>query len=111
VPQRSLARTADALRRGEIDVGLLFSTSAELAADGLVVLVDDRRLQPLENVVPLVRVDALDRWGSAVRTALDSVSSALTTAGLRDLNARVEAGETVERVAASWLATISADAL
>lgn len=109
VPQRSLALTADALRRGEIDIGLLFSTAAELVGDGLVVLVDDLELQPLENVVPLVRVDALDRWGSGVRTALDEVSSALTTVGLRELNARVAGGESVEQVAASWLAGISDD--
>jgi len=104
VPQRSLRLTADALTRGEIDVGLLFSTSAALAEGPFVVLEDDRGLQPAENVVPIIRRPALERWGPEVRAALDGLSATLTTAELRTLNRRVEDGEPIEQVAASWLA-------
>lgn len=105
VPQRSLAFTAEALRRGEIDVGLMFSTASELEADDLVELADDRRMQPAENVVPVVRLDALERWGPALADSLDRVSVHLTTADLRGLNLQVADGEPVEDVAARWLST------
>jgi osmoprotectant transport system substrate-binding protein len=104
VPQRSVELTAEALRRGEIDVGLLFSTTPALSAGSLVVLDDDRGLQPSEQVVPVIRRDALQRWGPEVRRALDGVSAQLTTEGLRGLNRRVEEGEPVSAVATSWLA-------
>ena len=39
----------------------LFSTIPAITADHLVVLADDRGLQPAENVVPLVRRDAVAR--------------------------------------------------
>jgi osmoprotectant transport system substrate-binding protein len=107
VPQSSLVLTAAALRRGEIDVGVLFSSSAALDEDDFVVLVDDRGLQPAENVVPLVRRVVLEDPGPAVGDALDEVSAALTTDELRALNRRVERGEPLEDVAASWLAGAS----
>lgn len=103
VPQRSLAFTAEALRRGEIDVGLMFSTASELEADDLVELVDDRRLQPAENVLPVVRIDSIDRWGPGMAAALDELSAELTTADLRELNARVAGGDPIEVVATDWL--------
>ncbi len=104
VTQPSLLFTAEALRRDEIDVGVMFSTSPELAGDDLVALRDDRGLQPLENVVPMIRRDALDRWD--VGPALDAVSAALTTEGLRDLNRRAAEGEPIADIARAWLASI-----
>ena len=103
VPQRGLDVTAEALRRGEIDVGLMFSTAAALSGGSFVVLADDRGLQPPENVVPVVRRGAVERWGAEVRRALDELSARLTTEDLRTLNGRVEDGEPVPAVAASWL--------
>jgi osmoprotectant transport system substrate-binding protein len=103
VSQGSQSFTAESLRRGEIDVGLMFSTNPSLASADFVVLDDDRHLQPAENVVPVVRTDALDRWGPAVAMALDAMSAELTTSTLQILNARVETGRTIERVANDWL--------
>ena len=103
VPQRSLAFTAEALRRGEIDVGLMFSTASQLEATDLVELVDDRGMQPAENVVPIVRLEALERWGSGLVSALDLMSGVLTTRDLRLLNAQVANGDAVEDVARDWL--------
>jgi osmoprotectant transport system substrate-binding protein len=76
-----------ALEDGVVDVGVLFSTDAALAGSELTVLDDDRELQRPDNVLPLVREDALGR--PQVRTALDEVSVALTTTSLRFLNWRV----------------------
>ncbi len=104
VAQPSLLFTAEALRRGEIDVGVLFSTSPELDADDLVALRDDRNLQPADNVVPLIRRDALVRWGDDLAEALNAVSADLETEDLRALNRRVAGGESADIVAAGWLA-------
>lgn len=104
VPMRSLHLTAAALERGDIDVGLFFSTSAELDDAGLVVLDDDRHLQPAENLVPVVRTAALDRWGPTLAATLDRVSANLTTEVLRELNGEVGDGRPVAEVASDWLA-------
>ena len=73
-------------------------------AKGLVLLVDDRGLQPAENVVPIVRSAVLARHGDALRHAVDAVSASLTTYELMKLNRAVEKGEEPAVVAAAWLA-------
>ncbi len=103
VPQRSLEFTAEALRRGEIDVGLMFSTAAQLDDAELVELVDDRGLQPAENVVPLIRLEANERWGPGVASALGALAEQLTTSELRSLNLLATKGDSVETVANEWL--------
>jgi osmoprotectant transport system substrate-binding protein len=91
-----------ALDDGVVDVGLLFTTEAALAGSSLVLLEDDRRLQPVENVVPVVRQDVLG--DGRVARVLDEVSRALTTPGLRFLNWRVaHAGTSVGLEARGWL--------
>jgi osmoprotectant transport system substrate-binding protein len=86
----SRAATMEALLAGDIDVGLLETTDARLDVARVMLLVDDRGLQPHENVVPLVRTAALDRWGPPLRAAMDAVSARITTDDLRRLNAAVE---------------------
>ena len=103
ISQRSLVFTAEALRRGEIDVGLMFSTSPELESTDLVELVDDLGMQPAENVVPVVRAEALQRWGPDPAVAIDAMSQELTTADLRRLNRQVSDGDAVEDVVRGWL--------
>jgi osmoprotectant transport system substrate-binding protein len=99
----SRAATVEALSAGEIDVGLLETTDARVGNAPVLLLLDDRSLQPHENVVPLVRTAALKRWGQTLRTALDQVSSRLTTAGLVQLNRSVEVdGLTPAQAAARW---------
>jgi osmoprotectant transport system substrate-binding protein len=99
----SRTATVEGLRSGQIDVGLLETTDARLAVAPVVLLIDDLGLQPPENVVPLVRTDAIDRWGTELRTALDGVSARLTTGDLVELNAAVELrGLTPAEAAAQW---------
>ena len=96
--------TLQALEAGDIGVALLFSTDPAITADHLVVLTDDRGLQPAENVVPLVRRDAVTRYGPRLLAVLDTVSARLTTGSLRALDARVELrGQNPRLVAESWL--------
>ena len=55
-----------ALLAGDVDVALLFTTDPAITQHGLVELVDDRHLQPAENVTPLVRAEVVDRWGAGL---------------------------------------------
>lgn len=97
--------TVGALEGEEVDVALLFTTSSAADAGGLVLLVDDRGLQPAENVVPVVRTTVLDRYGDTLRNAVDGVSRVLTTSELLGLNRRVDReGVTPSEAARSWLA-------
>jgi len=95
--------SADAIQRGTVDVGMLFTTDGTLAGDDLVLLRDDRHLQPAESVTPIVRADTLERFGGGVRSALDAVSDQLTTKDLREMNASVSAGAAPKVVATAWL--------
>jgi osmoprotectant transport system substrate-binding protein len=99
----SRAATVEALVAGQVEVGLLETTDARLQQAPVVLLADDRSLQPHENVVPLVRSEALERWGERLREALDAVSARLTTADLIELNRAVEVeGLTADDAAARW---------
>ena len=96
--------TLQALQAGDIGVALLFSTDPAITADHLVVLADDRGLQPAENVVPLVRRDAVARYGPRLLAVPGTVSARLTTGSLRALDARVELrGDDPGLVAQGWL--------
>jgi osmoprotectant transport system substrate-binding protein len=99
----SRAATVEALAAGEIDVGLLETTDARVGTAPVLLLIDDRSLQPHENVVPLVRTAVLDRHGSRLRAALDGTSARLTTQALVALNRAVEVdGLTPREAAARW---------
>ena len=96
--------TRQALVSGQIDVGLLFSTDPSITAQHLVVLADDRSLQPAENITPLVSRQATARYGPRLLATLDAVSARLSTDTLRSLDARVELlGQDPASVADSWV--------
>jgi osmoprotectant transport system substrate-binding protein len=79
--------TVEALEGGDIDVGLLFSTSSVIGASGWVVLEDDQQLQNAENITPVVRTEVLD---DEIEELLNAVSATLTTENITELNGRVE---------------------
>lgn len=96
--------TRQALVSGEIGVALLFSTDPAIRAQHLVVLADNRSLQPAENVVPVVRRATADRYGSGLLAALNAVSARLSTPVLTELDAQVQlSGRAPAAVADSWL--------
>jgi osmoprotectant transport system substrate-binding protein len=80
--------TVAALEGGEIDVALLFTSDGAIAAKGFVLLEDDMNLQPAENIVPVLHGDIVDAYGDDLVDLLDSVSAAITTAELSELNKR-----------------------
>jgi osmoprotectant transport system substrate-binding protein len=79
--------TRAALKDGSIQVGLVFTSSAFIGPDGLVVLQDDKHLQNADNVVPIIRTTKASADATKV---LNSVSTGLTSADLVALNAKVE---------------------
>ena len=95
--------TLEALLSRQIDVGMLETTDARLAVAPVTLLVDDRALQPRENVVPMVRADLAEGWRAPLRRALEETSARLTTGDLIELNRAVELdGLTPAQAAASW---------
>ena len=79
--------TVEALENGDIDVGLLFSTSSVIGANGWILLEDDMALQNAENITPVVRSEALN---DEIEQLLNDVSATLTTENITELNGRVE---------------------
>ncbi|MFT7841331.1 ABC transporter substrate-binding protein [Saccharothrix sp. BKS2] len=97
--------TVDALKNGEVQVANLYTTSADIAANGFVQLEDPKTMYPAQNVVPLLRSDAVDAKG---REALDKVSAELTTEILADLVKQVDVDKkTIANVAADFLKNVS----
>jgi osmoprotectant transport system substrate-binding protein len=92
-----------ALERGDVDVALLWSTDAAIAARSFVILDDDRHLQNAENVVPLIRSSVAN---DEVVKLLNRISARLTTEGLIDLNRQADIdNQDPFVVAQKWLET------
>jgi osmoprotectant transport system substrate-binding protein len=101
----SRAVTAAALQMGEIDVGMIDTTDPSLLRRGadLVQLADDRRLQPADNVVPVLRRELVDAYGPPLVSLVNAVSAQLTTVELTRLNLEVADGRPPADAAAGWL--------
>jgi len=98
------ALTVAALQAGQVQAALLFTSDGQIDAHGFVLLEDDRHLQPAENVTPIVRTDALTRFGPRLAEVTNAVSAALTTEDLQRMNGDIAAGAAPAAVAAGWLA-------
>jgi osmoprotectant transport system substrate-binding protein len=103
MPTRTV--TADALGTGEIDVGMIDTTDPNMARPDLVQLADDKRLQPADNVVPVVRREVLDAYGPPLVRLLNAISAQLTTPELIKLNLQVYQGRPAADTASGWLRT------
>lgn len=79
--------TKEALSQGVIDVGLIFSSDGGVAANDFVVLVDDLKLQQVDNVVPAVISSSVT---PELTQILDAVSAAMTTDDLIAMNKAVD---------------------
>ena len=93
--------TVKALQAGRIDVALLFTTSSVVKDENWVILEDDKDLQPVEAITPVVNKEAVD---GTLTELLNEVSSKLTTEKQLELNGRVELdGEDPADVATDFL--------
>jgi osmoprotectant transport system substrate-binding protein len=92
-----------------VDVALLFTSDGAIDLNDFVLLEDDLRLQPAENVTPVIRTGVLDRFGPSLADSVNAVSALLSTDELRTLNAEVARGATPEQIASRWLASNGLD--
>jgi osmoprotectant transport system substrate-binding protein len=79
----------DALKNGDIDVVVVFTTDARIAADKLVVLQDDKTFYPIYNIAPVVRQDTLQS-NPKIADALNKLAPLLTDDVITGLNAQVD---------------------
>ena len=96
---------AQALLGKTIDVAELCSTSPAILVNGWVVLVDDKKTQPADNISPIVRNDYLAKVDKAsFEKLLNDVSAAIDTATLAELYKEVSVDKKDPHdVAATWL--------
>jgi osmoprotectant transport system substrate-binding protein len=78
--------TRAAFKNGTIQIGLVFSTDADLQELGLVVLEDDKHMIAADNVVPVVRTKVAT---ADVKSILNKISAGMTTDDLFALNGKV----------------------
>ena len=78
--------TRVAFKNGTIQVGLVFSTDADLDQLGLVVLQDDMHMIAADNVVPVIRTAAAT---DTVKNLLNKIDAGLTTNDLFTMNGKV----------------------
>lgn len=91
----------DALRAGEVGVGLVHSADPILDEDDMVVLDDDRDALRAQQIVPVFRKGSLTE---DQLTLVNRISGELTTEDVRDLLVGVEVGSaTPADLANHWL--------
>ena len=96
--------TTAALEGGQIDVAVVYTTDAKIAARGWVLLEDDKKLQLADNIAPVVREDLLSKAPADFRTLINSLAPKLTTAALTEMNRKADVDrQDPKRVAGDWL--------
>jgi osmoprotectant transport system substrate-binding protein len=96
-------QTYDSVLHGESQLGETSTTDGTLKSQGLVLLADDKHIQPAENLVPMVSTSFLQAHPD-VAQPLNSLMAALTTQDLTQLNADVAVNrQKPSDVANQWL--------
>jgi osmoprotectant transport system substrate-binding protein len=96
--------TVAALKGGQVDVGLLFTSDSTIAVNNFVLLDDDKHLQLSDNVAPVVRNDLLAKAPSDFKSIINSIAAKLTTAELTAMNKQNDVDKTDPKaIAAAWL--------
>jgi osmoprotectant transport system substrate-binding protein len=96
-------QTYQSVINGESELGETSTTDGTLESQGLVVLDDDKQIQPAQNLVPAVSSAFLADHPD-VADVLNPLMAALTTEKLTELNGRISVDrEKVEDVAKSFL--------
>ena len=96
-------QTYQSVLDGESQLGLTSTTDGTLESQGLVLLEDDKEIQPAQNLVPAVSTSFLDE-NPDVEGVLNDLMAALTTEKLTELNGRVSVDrEKEEDVAKDFL--------
>lgn len=93
----------DALKNGDVDVGLVFATDGRIAAFDFKVLEDDKGFFPNYALAPVVRDEVLAA-NPQIADLLNGVSAKLSDSVMQDLNGQVAVDKrSVKDVAADFL--------
>ena len=87
------------------NAAMVYGTDGGIAPAGLVVLEDDKGVQPVYQPAPIIREDVLKQYPQ-IADLLKPVFDKLDLVTLQTLNGRVQVGgETAAAVAEDWLKT------
>ncbi len=104
LPLATEGERVTALEQHVADVALLFTTNPDVARHDLVLLRDDRHLEPAENLAPVVSDRVRELYGARLTQTLDAVSTRLSSEELMFLNWRVSVGgRSASEEAHGWL--------
>ena len=101
------AATIAAAARGTsgANAAMVYGTDGGIAPSGLIVMEDDKGVQPVYQPAPIIREAVLNEYPQ-IADILKPVFAALDLATLQDLNGRVQVGgEPAEAVAQDFLTT------
>ena len=86
-----------------VNAAMVYGTDGGIAPSGLVVLVDDKGVQPVYEPAPIIRQAVLTQYPQ-IKDLLAPVFAKLDLATLQDLNGRIQVGgEAAAAVATEWL--------
>jgi osmoprotectant transport system substrate-binding protein len=95
---------AAALDEGEIEVGVIFSTSGLLAGGDYTILEDPDGLAQADNLIPVATTELAEAGGTDMAALIDEISAALTTEDLVEMNERFDIdGEDAEDIASDFV--------
>jgi osmoprotectant transport system substrate-binding protein len=96
--------TVTAIEDGTVDVGVLFTTNGVISANGWVLLKDDKKLQPADNVTPVLSTKITDAYGDDLAAVVNAVSAKITTEAMTDWNKQTDIDKKdSDAVAKAWL--------
>lgn len=94
---------AAANQTNNANAAMVYGTDGGIAASGLVLLEDDKSVQPVYQPAPVIRKDILDK-NQQIAELLKPVFGKLDAATLQELNGRVQVGgEPAKAVATDFL--------
>jgi osmoprotectant transport system substrate-binding protein len=99
------AATIQAAARGTsgVNAAMVYGTDGGVGATGLVVMEDDKAVQPVYQPTPIVRADVLAQY-PAIADILNPIFADLDLVTLQKLNGRIQVGgEPAEAVARDYL--------
>lgn len=95
---------ATSLNDRAIDVAQVCTTQPEIASLNLVLLEDDKHLQPAQNLLPLARQDLVDAAPADFEEILNAITAKLTTDALTQLGVAININhEEIADVATQFL--------
>ena len=83
------ADIATSLNDSAIDVAQVCTTQPEIASMNLVLLADDKHLQPAQNMVPIATKALADAAGADFAATLNAITAKLTTEALTQMGASI----------------------